>query len=773
MVASIERSDLDRFATDARSIAADEAHSLVVLRDCHSGVQIGEVSGAPQLLLRITCIKPQGLRGADLALDVTTRIGPGTAGDEFKSRVASGRQICNAGRNRQPFAESRVMTCVRLYRVRIAAGAALGAAAFGTPVSAADMAVKSPAMNAAVYNWTGFYVGGHVGYGDGSLGPDTNPLPLQGVFFPHTVTGGIGGFQVGYNHQFANRFVLGVEADATFVGPIDLPRRRLGPFNSSIDYVGTVRGRAGYSFGTWMPYITGGFAWGHSQVRVNDAAGNVISEPGQYQTGWTVGAGAEFALSGNWTAKLEYDYVDLSRRTLGLNDFGMPGVSIEPRLQMLKFGLNYQLGDSPWSATPTRSVLPDSSDWSVHGQTTLIGQGYPSFRAPYGGTNSLPGAGQAQQTWTTTAFLGVRLWEGGEFYFNPETAQGFGLNGTLGLAGFPNGEAQKAGAEYPRIRPQRYYFKQTFGFGGEQEDVPDGPNQIAGKRDIDRLTLIVGRFAIGDFFDGNSYAKDPRADFMNWAMWSSAAYDFPADLPGYTRGAVVEFNRKDWAVRAGVFQVPNAPNSDVLVSNTNNGGAVVEFEGRYSIFDQPGKVRVGVFGNRGFTGNYRQALAIEDANPGLDINDVMAGIRKDNTKYGFYLNGEQQIATDVGLFGRLSWNDGQNEILSFTDVDRSVSGGVSIKGSTWGRANDTIGIGGAVNGLSSAHRDYLAAGGLGLLIGDGALNYSPERILETYYAYQVNKNLTLTADYQFITNPAYNADRGPVHIFSGRIHGEF
>ena len=773
MVASIERSDLDRFATDARSIAADEAHSLVVLRDCHSGVQIGEVSGAPQLLLRITCNKPQGMLGADLALDGTTRIGPGTAGDEFKSRVASGRQICNAGRNRQPFAESRVMTCVRLYRVRIAAGAALGAAAFGTPVSAADMAVKSPAMNAAVYNWTGFYVGGHVGYGDGSLGPDTNPLPLQGVFFPHTVTGGIGGFQVGYNHQFANRFVLGVEADATFVGPIDLPRRRLGPFNSSIDYVGTVRGRAGYSFGTWMPYINGAYARGHSHVRVNDAARNVISEPGPNQTGWTVGAGAEFALSGNWTAKLEYDYVDLSRRTLGLNDFGMPGVSIEPRLQMLKFGLNYQLGDSPWSATPTRSVLPDSSDWSVHGQTTLIGQGYPSFRAPYGGTNSLPGAGQAQQTWTTTAFLGVRLWEGGEFYFNPETAQGFGLNGTLGLAGFPNGEAQKAGAEYPRIRPQRYYFKQTFGFGGEQEDVPDGPNQIAGKRDIDRLTLIVGRFAIGDFFDGNSYAKDPRADFMNWAMWSSAAYDFPADLPGYTRGAVVEFNRKDWAVRAGVFQVPNAPNSDVLVSNTNNGGAVVEFEGRYSIFDQPGKVRVGVFGNRGFTGNYRQALAIEDANPGLDINDVMAGIRKDNTKYGFYLNGEQQIATDVGLFGRLSWNDGQNEILSFTDVDRSVSGGVSIKGSTWGRANDTIGIGGAVNGLSSAHRDYLAAGGLGLLIGDGALNYSPERILETYYAYQVNKNLTLTADYQFITNPAYNADRGPVHIFSGRIHGEF
>ena len=155
----------------------------------------------------------------------------------------------------------------------------------------------------------------------------------------------------------------------------------------------------------------------------------------------------------------------------------------------------------------------------------------------------------------------------------------------------PQRRGAKGGAPFPKIRPQRYYFKQTFGLGGEQEDVADAANQLPGKRDIDRVTLIVGRFAVGDFFDGNSYAKDPRADFMNWAMWSSAAYDFPADLPGYTRGAVVELNRKDWAVRAGLFQVPNAPNSDVLTFKT--GGAVVEFEERYAIFDQPGKLRLG------------------------------------------------------------------------------------------------------------------------------------------------------------------------------------
>jgi len=376
-----------------------------------------------------------------------------------------------------------------------------------------------------------------------------------------------------------------------------------------------------------------------------------------------------------------------------------------------------------------------------------------------------------QATWSSTAFLGVRLWEGGEFYFNPEITQGFGINGALGVAGFTNGEAQKAGAPFPKIRAQRYYIKQTFGLGGEQEDVDDGPNQLAGKKDIDRVTVIVGRFAMGDFFDNNSYAHDPRADFMNWAMWESAAWDFPADLPGYTRGAVVELNRKDWAVRGAIVEVPSQPNSDIL--QFKSGGAVVEFEERHNIFDQPGKVRIGAFGNQGVTGNYRQALAIEALDPAQDINDVMASIRHVNPKYGFYANLEQQLVKDVGLFARASWNDGSNEILSFTDIDRSVSGGLSIKGSFWGRPSDTVGIGGAVNGLSNAHRDFLAAGGIGLLIGDGRLNYSPERIFETYYAYSVTKGVTLTADYQLITNPAYNADRGPVSVFAGRLHGEF
>lgn len=658
--------------------------------------------------------------------------------------------------------------------LRTAAAIASGVLVLPGASFAADLPLKARAAK-TVYDWTGFYVGGHFGYGDASFGPGTNPLPAQGVVLPHSATGLSGGYQLGYNRQLANRIVLGIEADATFTGPRDIVahERSPAPFNTTIDYVGTVRGRIGYAFDRFMPFVTGGFAWGHTHINVNDADGvSELFPVGKYQAGWTAGLGLEYAVSGNWTAKAEYEYVDLSRKTYDLSGFGLGNVNVDPRIHLFKLGLNYQFGDTPWMpAINGKTKLPESGDWNVHAQTTVLPQGYGPIHSPYASPQSLPGSGQFQATWTTTAFLGARLWDGGEFYFNPELAQGFGINGTLGLAGFPNGEAQKAGAPFPKIRAQRYYFKQTFGLGGEQEEVPDAPNQLAGKRDIDRITLIVGRFAVGDFFDGNSYAKDPRADFMNWAMWASAAYDFPADLPGYTRGAVVELNRKDWAVRAGLFQIPDAPNSDTLVYKT--GGAVVEFEERHSIFEQPGKLRVGVFANEGNTANYREVVALAAANPALDINDITIANRRNRSKYGVYVNLEQQIVNDVGLFARASWNDGQNQILNFTDIDRSISGGLSIKGSHWGRPDDTVGIGGAINGLSAAHRDFLAAGGTGLLIGDGRLNYRTERILEAYYAYSVIKGVTLTADYQLVVNPAYNADRGPVSIVSGRLHAEF
>ena len=653
--------------------------------------------------------------------------------------------------------------------------AVIAAAPASIPALGADAVLPIPdkALSAPLpYIWSGPYVGFHFGYGGGSFGPGTRPLPLQAVVLPHSITGLVGGYQAGYNLQYPNGVVLGLEADITFRSPIHRPALDLGPFDTSFNYFATGRARVGYALRTVLPYVTGGVAWSQTSANINDTEGTPVAAKSLEHLGWTAGIGIEQALTGNWTAKYEYNYIDLGPRTYELHLAGHPAITVDPKVHVVKLGLNYKL----WNASPVptavwRTAAPESDNWSIHGQTTVLPQVYPNFRSPYVGENSLPGTSQGRETWTATAFIGRRLWEGGEFYFNPELAQGFGLAGTLGLAGFSNGEAQKAGAPFPQRRPQRYFFRQTFGLGGEQETVEDGINQLAGKRDIDRITLTIGRIAIGDIFDANAYAHDPRTDFMNWALWSAVAYDFPADLPGFTRGAVVELNRKHWALRLGLFQVPGEPNSDVLVFKT--GGAVIEWEGRYAIGGQPGKLRLGVFANRGNTGNYDEALAIVAADPSLDINNVMTGIRRQNPKYGFYANVEQAISEDVGVFARASWNDGQNEILSFTDVDHSLSGGVSVMGSSWGRPKDKFGLGGAINGLSGPHRNFLAAGGLGLLIGDGALNYREEKILETFYAYNLNKWTMLTFDYQFIANPAHNADRGPVSIFSARARAEF
>jgi high affinity Mn2+ porin len=258
---------------------------------------------------------------------------------------------------------------------------------------------------------------------------------------------------------------------------------------------------------------------------------------------------------------------------------------------------------------------------------------------------------------------------------------------------------------------------------------------------------------------------------MNWSLWESAAFDMPADLPGFTRGAVVELNRKDWAVRAGAFEVPTEPNSDTLSFRTVS--TIAEVEERHTLFGQPGKLRVGGFANRSHNANFSDVFATLAADPTLDTMTATTIARRQNWRYGVYANLEQQVIQDVGVFARASWNDGRSESVSFTDTDCSLAGGVSIKGSFWGRKDDTVGIGAAVNALSAPHRAWFAAGGLGLLIGDGRLNYRTEDILEAYYAWVIQKGLVTTFDYQFIANPAYNADRGPVSIFSARVHAEW
>ena len=311
------------------------------------------------------------------------------------------------------------------------------------------------------------------------------------------------------------------------------------------------------------------------------------------------------------------------------------------------------------------------------------------------------------------------------------------------------------------------FVRQTFGFGGAQEDVEDSANQIAGKRDISRLTLTVGKISVTDIFDDNAYVHDPRTTFMNWSIWEAGAFDYAADQVGYTWGAVAELNQKDWAARGGYFLEPSVSNVNTFDTRAGHGSYVGEVERRYSLFSQPGKLRLLGFVNVVNAGSYSETLA----DPALDLD--IAQTRKTRTKYGFVVNVEQAINDNLGVFSRASWNDGHNEIMAFTDIDRSISVGAVAKGAAWGRPDDKIGIAGVVNALSGSHRDFIAAGGLGVLIGDGQLNYHPERVLEAYYAIALAKWATLTLDYQYLVNPAYNADRGPVSIYATRLHAEF
>lgn len=652
---------------------------------------------------------------------------------------------------------------------RVLAGVGLSLFALDGHAIAADMPVKAPPVQ-SIFDWTGLYIGAHAGFSRGSSNAVLTD-PATGAT-SNVFDGMIGGVQAGYNYRLPSGLLLGVEADFTFPNYLTSNSvvSSLATARSDVaeqwDYVATARGRIGYAAGPWLAYATGGLAFAGERFLNTPAIGNdekILNT----RLGWAAGGGVEYAFAPHWSARLEYLY---SR--FGKADISFPsGTHYASTLdfQVLRVGLNRKI-DWPGSGNFTPASLADteSDRWEIHGQSTFLPQGYPAFHAPYSGPNSLTPAPQLQETWSNSLFLNARLWQGGEVYYNPELLQGFGLNDTSGAGGFPSGEAQKSNFPYPHYNTSRLFVRQTFGFGGEQEELASGPMQLAGKADISRLTLQAGKFSVIDVFDGNTYAKDSRKDFMNWSIWAPGAFDYAADKLGLTYGATAELNQKQWALRAGYFLMDAESNSNNFDTRVfQRGEYVLELETRYSLFSQPGKLRTIAWLNSAFSGSYRETLD----NPALNLD--ISQTRTGRIKYGYVINLEQALNEELGLFGRWSWNNGKTEIMAFTDIDASLSLGASIKGTRWGRPDDVVGIGGAINALSQDHRDFIAAGGLGILIGDGQLNYRRERILETYYAFAVNKGLTLTADYQFITNPAYNADRGPVHVFSGRLHGEF
>lgn len=427
------------------------------------------------------------------------------------------------------------------------------------------------------------------------------------------------------------------------------------------------------------------------------------------------------------------------------------------------------LGADTRADAPEAVQAPEA--WNMHGQSTYIWQLKPSFPAAYTGPESLLPRRETAYSFSATLAFGWRAWDGGELYFDPEIVQGKALSGLHGLGGMTNGEQQKTSGVNPTFYRARLFLRQTWNLGGEQSKVESDMNQLAGTISNRRVVLTAGNFALNDIFDNNAYAHDARSQFMNWALLDAGAYDFAADARGYTWGAAIEYIDGDWAIRYGRFLQPAESNGLPLDRRIfKHYGDQVELEHGHQWLGQDGKIRLLAFRNRARMGAFRAALADAPDNGG--VPDV-ARVRSERSKIGFGVNLEQGLAQDVGMFARASWNDGESETYSFTEIENALSAGVSIKGARWGRDDDNAGLALVRNGLSKDHRDYLAAGGVGAFIGDNRLDYRAEQILETFYRVGLGHGLQASVDYQHIVNPAYNHARGPVDVGAIRLHGQF
>jgi hypothetical protein len=413
-------------------------------------------------------------------------------------------------------------------------------------------------------------------------------------------------------------------------------------------------------------------------------------------------------------------------------------------------------------------------DSTVRFQSTYVWQRKPAFSEAYSGPNSLEASGAKSYTATLTGFWGFRPWRGGELYFDPELTQGVPFSSLSGTGAFTNGELTRTAGTTPHLYRQRLFLRQTWNLGGGEEKVEADLNRMAGAVDKNRVVVTVGNFSILDVFDDNTYAKDPRVQFMNAGLMAPLAYDYAADARGFGYGFAAEWYQGGWAYRIGRMTGPVTPN--MLPTDYRIGthyGDQLEIEHDHVVLGQPGKIRILGWRNRARMASFNDALDYLNSHPGTDPQAIFAVRNSDKVKYGAGMNVEQAITPDLGFFLRAMKADGHTETLAFTEVDASLGTGFSLKGASWGRPKDTVGVGYVRNTLSADRRRYLEAGGISFFLGDGHLNYRPEQTFEAYYSVNVWKDLFVTADYQHMWNPGYNSDRGPADFGALRFHVEF
>jgi len=423
--------------------------------------------------------------------------------------------------------------------------------------------------------------------------------------------------------------------------------------------------------------------------------------------------------------------------------------------------------------TPESHAQDSTSRFSIHAQATYIVQHKNAFKAPYSGEHSLLTTAETQTSITSTLFMAMRLWKGSSIVLNPEIAGGSGLSQVYGLASATNGETFRIGSPSPKLYVARLYYRQLFPLSRKYTSQDEGFNQLKQQVPESYFAFTIGKVSIADFFDQNSYSHDPRTQFMNWALMSNGAWDYAANTRGYTPSFIMEYSSPKLDLRYAYSLEPIIANGSKMDWNVHKSGAqVLELTRRLTLQNKPATLRVLGFYNRANMGDYRQAISRTSSEGVAAITGLEATRSYNNHKYGFAINTEKEISDDLGAFVRVAWNDARKETWAFTEIDRSVSGGFSLKGNKWKRAEDVFGIGGAIAGISKDHQAYLNAGGNGFMLGDGKLNYKPEKIGEMYYSANLkSENIFLTAGYQIILNPGYNSDRkAPVSVFSLRTH---
>jgi high affinity Mn2+ porin len=423
-------------------------------------------------------------------------------------------------------------------------------------------------------------------------------------------------------------------------------------------------------------------------------------------------------------------------------------------------------------ASPDTTADPPAQErWNLYFQATSIGQYHGSFFSPYSSPFSLQGHPEAEASITSTIFFGFLIAPNTQFYFDPEIAGGRGFSGTDGLANFPNGEMPRVETATPKPYLARLYITQDFAIGKEREAVESDENQLSGSRPAKRYSITLGRFTVTDFFQTNKYSNDPRTQFMGWATMYNGAWDYAADTRGYTWGWMHELHFPRWALRYASAAMPKVANGEQFDRRLFRDRADM-FEGEVDghFHSHPGAVRVMSYFNHADMGTY--ATAIRLAEETGTRPDVIATRRIGTLKYGFGMSAEQELIKDVGVFGRLGWNDGKTESFAFTAMDRVATAGVSVKGTRWKRPDDVVATALTVGGLSAVHSQYLALGGYDFLIGDGALRYGPETAWESYYSARLFNGFFATLGATHYDNPGYNRDRGPLWVGTVRLHLE-